>query len=778
MALVECPECKNQVSDIAEACPKCGFPIYSYFENKRQEEEQRLAEAELEAFLGNRYKSLEKLAQFNIFGHGVSFSENQRIIITIMHTAIQGKKIASNITEYIYINNLKIFDNEDDINSVRPIIQKWVGMTFNPVAHSIAQRIKEILVDGSYYPKSNLILDGFDPRSEEDIINIIFPTDTYYAISNWLLNNYIGYWDSMDLDRTNAISDITSAQTQVRTKPISAVYSSTYTGLAVQSIKASFVNGIASSIQERQIQKDVEKTRHKVLSSLSKLEMEKAAELIGDLNSNVGIVVSEIQDRAIKLLSDIHAIIEDRSINPIDIEGEEELVEMVSEDTKELQVEDKKKIADAIQKWPVLLSAFSDICSYLNLDNTASEIRRIGDYFSCTDELKDLLRMPRFEFDFEPEYFTDDDGNALKELFTDQDAENLKRLCSNYENNLSLMNIEQSEEYLQFKNDLLDIYKQERSYKDKLFDTIKEKHNYIDQEKRDIEYRTVNGVLYSTNLEADDARYAREQTKIILRFMRNKGLNESELVQAKEAIIEYNNKPPHCIDDLIGEFDSLYKANLKKNRTFNGVVYDSYDKRIKAERDYNLIFNDVDVKSINESTEKLIIRRMEQHPDCTEEVKKYAVSIITSYEAECYIIRELGSVDAERAIHDSDYLTDLIRVRESVDQKAGMRIDSRAYRDLNSAIENAKRTHEVASEHKGSAALASAPIALYVIIGLIGIAIDFVFVPSGLFKAIILIVIIGFVISKISEATEKADDIRSKNEEIQRARERIKKNKK
>ncbi len=27
MALLECPECKNQVSEFAEACPKCGYPI-------------------------------------------------------------------------------------------------------------------------------------------------------------------------------------------------------------------------------------------------------------------------------------------------------------------------------------------------------------------------------------------------------------------------------------------------------------------------------------------------------------------------------------------------------------------------------------------------------------------------------------------------------------------------------------------------------------------------------------------------------------------------------
>jgi len=29
MALINCPECKNEVSDKAEKCPKCAFPINS-----------------------------------------------------------------------------------------------------------------------------------------------------------------------------------------------------------------------------------------------------------------------------------------------------------------------------------------------------------------------------------------------------------------------------------------------------------------------------------------------------------------------------------------------------------------------------------------------------------------------------------------------------------------------------------------------------------------------------------------------------------------------------
>jgi hypothetical protein len=27
MALINCPECKNQISDLAESCPNCGYPL-------------------------------------------------------------------------------------------------------------------------------------------------------------------------------------------------------------------------------------------------------------------------------------------------------------------------------------------------------------------------------------------------------------------------------------------------------------------------------------------------------------------------------------------------------------------------------------------------------------------------------------------------------------------------------------------------------------------------------------------------------------------------------
>lgn len=42
MALIKCPECgKERVSDLAEMCPECGFPIKSYYKSKKTSETEK-----------------------------------------------------------------------------------------------------------------------------------------------------------------------------------------------------------------------------------------------------------------------------------------------------------------------------------------------------------------------------------------------------------------------------------------------------------------------------------------------------------------------------------------------------------------------------------------------------------------------------------------------------------------------------------------------------------------------------------------------------------------
>ena len=40
MALINCPECGNEVSDKADVCPKCGFNIGKYLQEEKERSEK------------------------------------------------------------------------------------------------------------------------------------------------------------------------------------------------------------------------------------------------------------------------------------------------------------------------------------------------------------------------------------------------------------------------------------------------------------------------------------------------------------------------------------------------------------------------------------------------------------------------------------------------------------------------------------------------------------------------------------------------------------------
>ena len=48
MALIACPDCGKQVSDLARSCPSCGCPVAARVAQMRREEEERIAAAEKE----------------------------------------------------------------------------------------------------------------------------------------------------------------------------------------------------------------------------------------------------------------------------------------------------------------------------------------------------------------------------------------------------------------------------------------------------------------------------------------------------------------------------------------------------------------------------------------------------------------------------------------------------------------------------------------------------------------------------------------------------------
>ena len=65
MAIIQCPECRTDVSDKAPACPKCGFPVASHAAENVERPEQQQAPAQPK-------EAPKKANLLGIFGFSIS----------------------------------------------------------------------------------------------------------------------------------------------------------------------------------------------------------------------------------------------------------------------------------------------------------------------------------------------------------------------------------------------------------------------------------------------------------------------------------------------------------------------------------------------------------------------------------------------------------------------------------------------------------------------------------------------------------------------------------
>lgn len=60
MALVKCPECGKEVSDMANACPNCGYGVKEHFDNLKQKRQTEIKKRQLEIEKQNKQAQLSK----------------------------------------------------------------------------------------------------------------------------------------------------------------------------------------------------------------------------------------------------------------------------------------------------------------------------------------------------------------------------------------------------------------------------------------------------------------------------------------------------------------------------------------------------------------------------------------------------------------------------------------------------------------------------------------------------------------------------------------------
>lgn len=110
MALINCPECKKQVSEQAKTCPNCGFQIERYFYQKARDAKQK----EQQEALNKKIAEREKQKQIRI----EKFKEHKikYILISAVSLVLVVALIVGSVLLYNKLQ-IKTFNSESEMKS-------------------------------------------------------------------------------------------------------------------------------------------------------------------------------------------------------------------------------------------------------------------------------------------------------------------------------------------------------------------------------------------------------------------------------------------------------------------------------------------------------------------------------------------------------------------------------------------------------------------------------------------------------------------------------------
>ncbi len=786
MALTKCPECGREVSDIAASCPNCGFPIRSHFENIRIENENRIREEKKVSFINGRKQFLQQKTEFTIFGNKISFTENQKIHISVTsHILSEAEEVHSYIKS-LFFDDSDIFSyDEYSHETAQSDIHEWVHNCVYPIANAAIDAVKKFLVDGAYYKDEieeqyiKAALQDDAPDEDDDIMSAIYGSFDSDALEDYLFDRYRDYYEEIRLDQMNVYEDVRESMTRGKTYIVDKVYANSLRGLVVSEAKAAFVNGLGLYAQERLQKGSQQRKLSEAAARIAEIDRPQIAKLLSDLDEMLYQVTLDIRKAAIKFMLERYAVINEKSYLPVG--NQAKLVANVSSKAKELPLEDKEEFIHTITEWPLIIDTYAWYCSYFNLGDTAKSIRKICDFFDASDMLIESLKAPIFE-------------NEIDEDITSHSKYNtFTRLCENYESNLNEMGIALADEYLSYKKRLELSYEKARTYNGKVFETVKAKDEYIEAEKerkererkqreeekelkrRDREERTVDGKIYPTIADAELAKESRAKARAILKSMSNGHISLEQLQSARTSIEELNLHPKNCLENILPAFEEKYKKTEETLRTYRGIVYNTLEERNKAEQDYNFLFDGIDV--LDDANIKILRERLETYPECTKQVENYASKTVKAYDTDMYIANNLGELDKDR--YDEEYFSRVTQVRNAVVEKYGAHTGSKRLSDVDNYIKKANSLREVSSTKKENTIavtfVGAVKIVLIVVLAVVLVILDFALVPTIVLKIIIGIAVIYFAKDKISDI---GGDVKSSlrwNKSIQDARKKTKK---
>lgn len=175
MALISCPECKNQISDRAERCPHCGLPA-QYFHNPKpvasctEKEDLSLDYSNL----GNILLSFDK-DYCGLFHSSHYITHRDEALINRVYE--QYYRILCNKMIFQYVcNNARTF--RVDISLLKSFLSKMRTLSDDIIAHNTNYVDEALLHEKEYFDH---ILDDIDPtiRLDEEQRRAVITDDDY-----------------------------------------------------------------------------------------------------------------------------------------------------------------------------------------------------------------------------------------------------------------------------------------------------------------------------------------------------------------------------------------------------------------------------------------------------------------------------------------------------------------------------------------------------------------------------------------------------------------------
>lgn len=138
MALVDCSECGNQISDKAISCPHCGAPLASNLENSINQYGNNQASGSEETFMGRLFTYIKILVKcgviflvvFYLIPFFFSGSNDQSISVSGSGSNIQGVNDRPNTSEMTQFTAQEITDayERNTVSADQQFKGKWILM--------------------------------------------------------------------------------------------------------------------------------------------------------------------------------------------------------------------------------------------------------------------------------------------------------------------------------------------------------------------------------------------------------------------------------------------------------------------------------------------------------------------------------------------------------------------------------------------------------------------------------------------------------------------------